>query len=1167
VRAKEIANGMAEFLLPWARRVSGVTFPADDDLPEHAPGVNTVLNRRRLARWLSAFEQDRDIKDFLLIDAIINSLDIPVSSTGVFGATASLGLRPYRLWEYCWIYKCLGLAKGGLQVLDIGGPASHLSLLSALAGNRIQSVDINPEFVDAANRASVIFSLPNYGAFVCDGRDLTAFAPESFDAVICCSVLEHLTGEDQSIVLDQVARVLRPGGLVGLTFDYGPGAPGANEHLPPPHDPPRSAREALARYQIGGLQMVGNQDLEDPVPGSLFISDIVQYTIASLFLSRAPATQPKPPVPERGQGALFGRFQIPDLVGRSFNAAVARTQAESRQLVREKDLESAARTESALAENRAAEVSRYVNRIEILELAGAEATRAREAQLELWRSEAEAHSTEVARRDAKIESLESDRAFRLAAANSRLDEARRQADNLRAELDITRERAVDREAEYTAARAGLESEAAQSRDSLSKSAESLAILHAEVAKYRESLKTLSAESSSKLLFRRFLGRVPGPGNHYTLHPLPRFISPAAVLAVGHRLVNIGVNRYVKRHSPPPTEMPRITVVTPVYNGEGCVARAIESVLDQHYPNLEYFIEDGASTDRTLEIVERYRDRLAGITSQTDQGMYDAVGRGLEKATGEIFCYLNSDDVLLPGALLRVGKYFARHPKVDVIYHEDVVDVNGWRYPNVAQKHVGFKALLKGHILFQDGVFFRRRAYEAAGGFNRHLRLAGDWDLWTRMARRSRFQRLAGHVSCFYVRDGQMSSRMDDYKAEMDRRRAAIQDEVKLPERVRHALEDLVVRIRNRFDRPRHRLFFPIDFSQMPPPSGQIPDRTEIRRCPITGAAPDRLLFSSRDTRFGFPLICEFHYVPESDLAVCDPPLSDDDLAGLYRTYYSRGNPRVIPPDPQRGSPYRLYRNPGLLLRFVRNILAPRALSRLVRLSSRDDRVPELIACLKSTGVRVQDSLSFLDVGCFEGLLLDTLKQTTSWNLNGIEVNPLAAKTASAKGHKVFTAGALDGVFVLPSDQRFDVVYLGQVIEHLSDPMRAMLRLSMLLKPGGKLVITTPNLDSRQIDLFGPASTLWHPPFHRQIFSLKSLKLMAKKAYLRIDFAETYSHPYWTAMSLWLNNMGLGASVPHDIEIPHHIANHARSIATWSRLFWDHRGKGDYLCVVFSRESH
>jgi SAM-dependent methyltransferase len=247
-----------------------------------------ALNRARLARFLAEFADDSDVRDLLLLDLLGVALDAPMSSTGTVVGIPPLAERPFRLWEYAWLYKGLGLDAGGLDVLDLGGPASHLVILSALAGNRVVSLDINPAIVSTARDCAASLNLDSLTPRLGDMRTLPGIRPESFDVIVCCSVLEHLTAEDQARSLRMMSRALRPGGRIGLTFDYGPPAPGANQYLPPPHEPPESAAEVSARYQQDGLTALGNAMSDEPLPGSLFHDKVVKYTMGSLFLGKAP---------------------------------------------------------------------------------------------------------------------------------------------------------------------------------------------------------------------------------------------------------------------------------------------------------------------------------------------------------------------------------------------------------------------------------------------------------------------------------------------------------------------------------------------------------------------------------------------------------------------------------------------------------------------------------------------------------------------------------------------------------------------------------------------------------------------------------------------------------------------------------------------------------------
>ena len=289
----------------WALEMAWVS---DDDqhLPSALDGVNLVLNRMRLAAFLAGFAEDRNVRDLLALDVLGTAADLPLSSTGLPETLPSLAMRPFRIWEYVWLYKVLALGAGGLQVLDLGGPASHLSVLAALAGCHVTSLDINPNFVRAAQQCARALNLAALDARVGDMRNLSPFSGETFDAVICCSVLEHLTARDQETALREAARVLKPGGLIGLTFDLGLGAPGVNEHLPPPHDPPPSSAEAMRRFLQGGLVIAGNPFLEDPIPGSLFRHESIHYTVASLFLAKPPAPDIRTPQCDLGGSRLDG---------------------------------------------------------------------------------------------------------------------------------------------------------------------------------------------------------------------------------------------------------------------------------------------------------------------------------------------------------------------------------------------------------------------------------------------------------------------------------------------------------------------------------------------------------------------------------------------------------------------------------------------------------------------------------------------------------------------------------------------------------------------------------------------------------------------------------------------------------------------------------------------
>ena len=402
----------------WATELALAT-DSDRNLPAAMDGINVVLNRNRLATFLLKFARDRDVRDLLTLDILGAAAGLPLSSTGMAEGTPNLVSRPFRLWEYMWLYKVLRLSRGKLKVLDLGGPASQLSVLAAIAGCDVTSIDINPEFVEAGKDCAQALSLRSFTPTIGDMRDLSWLPPESFDVVVSCSVMEHIAGHDQAVALQQISRVLKPAGVVGLTFDYGPAAPGANEHLPPPHDPPTSAAEALERFSQAGLVPTGNIFSEDPIPGSLFHHEQIRYTLASLFLSKQRCELQPPRC--QVSGTVLGRLVIHDMPykvqkgGRTSNAPPG-TVAELERIAAERLMEM--RGKEAAMSALAAEAER------------------RRTDLEKAVAGMRERDREISVREQRIANLESIAAERLAGMDARDREIQTREQRI-AELDKT----------------------------------------------------------------------------------------------------------------------------------------------------------------------------------------------------------------------------------------------------------------------------------------------------------------------------------------------------------------------------------------------------------------------------------------------------------------------------------------------------------------------------------------------------------------------------------------------------------------------------------------------------------------------------------------------------------------------------------------------------------
>lgn len=200
----------------------------------------------------------------------------------------------------------------------------------------------------------------------------------------------------------------------------------------------------------------------------------------------------------------------------------------------------------------------------------------------------------------------------------------------------------------------------------------------------------------------------------------------------------------------PAVWPKITVVTPSFNQGAYLEETIRSVLDQNYPNLEYLIIDGGSTDGSVDIIQRYSDRLAWAVSEKDEGQSHALNKGFAKSTGQILTWLNSDDRLAPGSLFTVAQQFLLHAP-DLVagrcarvadreplphhVHRSVLSFGQIQPLPLAELLDLDRCWLQGWFFHQPEVFFTRKIFEQAGGKLREdLYYSMDYDLWVRMAK-------------------------------------------------------------------------------------------------------------------------------------------------------------------------------------------------------------------------------------------------------------------------------------------------------------------------------------------------------------------------------------------------------------------------------------------------
>jgi len=210
-------------------------------------------------------------------------------------------------------------------------------------------------------------------------------------------------------------------------------------------------------------------------------------------------------------------------------------------------------------------------------------------------------------------------------------------------------------------------------------------------------------------------------------------------------------------------LPKISVVTPSFNQAPFLEETIQSVLSQGYPDLEYIVMDGGSTDGSTEIIRKYVDRLADWKSAKDGGQADAIRTGFARATGEILSWLNSDDTIAPGTLRVVGEFFAVHPAVDLVYGDlNLVDAEGKRlYTARPLLRLGI-LVYENAFIPQQAMFWRRSLYERVGGLDPLLCFAMDFDLVVRfLLAGARVRKLPGILANYRWHPAAKSSTLRD----------------------------------------------------------------------------------------------------------------------------------------------------------------------------------------------------------------------------------------------------------------------------------------------------------------------------------------------------------------------------------------------------------------------
>lgn len=181
-------------------------------------------------------------------------------------------------------------------------------------------------------------------------------------------------------------------------------------------------------------------------------------------------------------------------------------------------------------------------------------------------------------------------------------------------------------------------------------------------------------------------------------------------------------------------LPLVSVITPSFNQVRYLEATLRSVLEQDYPRIEYIVIDAGSTDGSLEVLDRYRDRLARCVSEPDAGQAAGINKGLRLATGEIVAWLNSDDIYLSGAIRQAVEALEAEPGLGMVYADGImVDSEQVLLDRHRYRTLSLVDLLSFEVILQPTVFMRRKVLERAGYLDDAYQLILDHELWVRMA--------------------------------------------------------------------------------------------------------------------------------------------------------------------------------------------------------------------------------------------------------------------------------------------------------------------------------------------------------------------------------------------------------------------------------------------------
>ena len=213
-----------------------------------------------------------------------------------------------------------------------------------------------------------------------------------------------------------------------------------------------------------------------------------------------------------------------------------------------------------------------------------------------------------------------------------------------------------------------------------------------------------------------------------------------------------------------TNLPLVSIITPSFNQAQFLEQTIQSVLGQDYPQIEYIIVDGGSTDGSVDMIKKYEGRLAWWVSEQDQGQTDAINKGFAHSKGEVLAWINSDDTYNPRAVGQAVKYLMENPDVAMVYADcNFINEAGQVIGKFNSKQTDYRRLREGYVhIPQQTMFFRAKYWQELGPLDPSFYFAMDYDLWTRIASKAPIKYLAGQTwANFRIHDLGKTTTHDD----------------------------------------------------------------------------------------------------------------------------------------------------------------------------------------------------------------------------------------------------------------------------------------------------------------------------------------------------------------------------------------------------------------------